>query len=192
MEFIKKEPKIFIISGKARSGKNEISKISADSLFGMIEISKIIERYYSNKKCITISFGYYIKDYAKRISDWDGSEETKPRELLQHLGIELVRNKINKRLFIDRILEDIEIFSYFYDIIVISDVRLLDEITILKENYPDSISIRVVRNNYENNLTEEQKNHLTETDLDNFNDFDYIVNNDDNLELKIIEILSEV
>lgn len=178
MNFIKRNPKIFLLSGKARSGKNEISKI--------------IERYYSNKKCITISFGYYIKDYAKRISDWDGSEETKPRELLQHLGIELVRNKIDKRLFIDRILQDIEIFSYFYDIIVISDVRLLDEITILKENYPDSTSIRVVRNNYENNLTEEQKNHLTETDLDNFNDFDYIVNNDNNLELKIIEILSEV
>lgn len=178
MNFIKRNPKIFLLSGKARSGKNEISKI--------------IERYYSNKKCITISFGYYIKDYVKRISDWDGSEETKPRELLQHLGIELVRNKIDKRLFIDRILQDIEIFSYFYDIIVISDVRLLDEITILKENYPDSTSIRVVRNNYENNLTEEQKNHLTETDLDNFNDFDYIVNNDDNLELKIIEILSEV
>ena len=178
MNFIKRNPKIFLLSGKARSGKNEISKI--------------IERYYSNKKCITISFGYYIKDYAKRISDWDGSEETKPRELLQQLGIELVRNKIDKRLFIDRILQDIEIFSYFYDIIVISDVRLLDEITILKENYPDSTSIRVVRNNYENNLTKEQKNHLTETDLDNFTDFDYIVNNDDNLELKIIEILSEV
>jgi len=178
MEFIKRDPKIFIISGKARSGKNEISKI--------------IERYYSNKKCITISFGYYIKDYAKRISDWDGSEETKPRELLQQLGIELVRNKIDKRLFIDRILQDIEIFSYFYDIIIISDVRLLDEITILKENYPDSISIRVIRNNYDNKLTNEQKNHLTETNLDSYNDFNYIVNNDDNLELKIIEILSEV
>lgn len=178
MEFIKRDPKIFIISGKARSGKNEISKI--------------IERYYSNKKCITISFGYYIKDYAKRISDWDGSEETKLRELLQQLGIELVRNKIDKRLFIDRILQDIEIFSYFYDIIIISDVRLLDEITILKENYPDSISIRVIRNNYDNKLTNEQKNHLTETNLDSYNDFNYIVNNDDNLELKIIEILSEV
>jgi len=178
MNFIKRNPKIFLLSGKARSGKNEISKI--------------IERYYSNKKCITISFGYYIKDYAKRISDWDGSEETKPRELLQHLGIELVRNKIDKRLFIDRILQDIEIFSYFYDIIVISDVRLLDEITVLKENYPDSVSIRVIRNNYENNLTEEQKNHLTETDLDEYTNFDHIIENDKNLEDKIIKILSEV
>ncbi|MBQ2946761.1 MAG: hypothetical protein IJE04_02805 [Bacilli bacterium] len=178
MEFIKRNPKIFIISGKARSGKNEISKI--------------IEKSYSNKKCITISFGYYIKDYVKRISDWDGSEETKPRDLLQHLGIELVRNKINKRLFIDRILQDIEIFSYFYDIIVVSDVRLLDEITILKKIYPNSTSIRVVRNNYQNNLTEEQKNHLTEIDLDNYNDFDYIIENDDKLEEKVIKILSEV
>lgn len=178
MEFIKRNPKLFVISGKARSGKNEISKI--------------IEKSYSNKKCITISFGYYIKDYAKRISDWDGSEETKPRELLQHLGIELVRNKIDKRLFIDRILQDIEIFSYFYDIIIVSDVRLLDEITILKEKYSNSVSIRVVRNDYENNLTEEQKNHLTETDLDQYTDFDYIVENDENLEDKITKILSEV
>lgn len=178
MEFIKREPKIFIISGKAKSGKNKISKI--------------IEKSYSNKKSITISFGHYIKDYAKRVSDWDGNEETKPRELLQQLGIELVRNKINKRLFIDRILEDIEIFSYFYDIIIISDARLVDEITILKESYPASTSIRVVRNNYQNNLTEEQKKHLTETDLDEFTDFDYIIENDEKLESQIIEILSEV
>ena len=111
---------------------------------------------------------------------------------MQHLGIELVRNKIDKRLFIDRILQDIEIFSYFYDIIIVSDVRLLDEITILKENYPNLVSIRVIRNNYENNLTFEEKNHLTETDLDNFTNFDYIIENNDKLEDKISKILSEV
>ena len=178
MEFIKRNPKIFIVSGKARSGKNKISKI--------------IEKYYSNKKSITISFGHYIKDYAKRVSEWDGSEETKPRELLQQLGIELIRNKINNKLFINRILEDIEIFSYFYDIIVVNDARLIDEIEILKKNYPNSISIRVIRNNYDNKLTIEQKNHLTEIDLDEFNNFDYIVENDKNLEEKIIKILSGV
>lgn len=178
MEFVKRNPKIFIISGKARSGKNEISKI--------------IEKYYSNKKTITISFGHYIKDYAKRVSDWDGSEETKPRELLQQLGIELIKNKIDNRLFINRILEDIEIFSYFYDIIVASDARLVDEIETLKENYPNSISIRVIRNNYDNKLTDKQKNHLTEVDLDEYNNFDYIINNDETLEEKVIKILNEV
>ena len=46
--------------------------------------------------------------------------------------------------------------------------------------------------NYENNLTEEQKNHLTETDLDKYTKFDYIVENDEELDDKIIKILSEV
>ena len=178
MKFIKRDIKVFIISGKARSGKNEISKI--------------IEKYYSNKKVITISFGHYIKDYAKRVSDWDGREETKPRELLQQLGIELIKNKINNTLFINRILEDIEIFSYFYDIIVVNDARLIDEIEILKQNYPNSISIRIIRNNYDNKLTIHQKNHLTEINLDNYSDFDYIIENDKNLEEKIINVLKEV
>lgn len=178
MNFIKKDPVIFVISGKARSGKNKISTI--------------ISNYYTNKKTIAISFGHYIKDYAMRVSDWDGSENTKPRDLLQKLGIELIKNKVNNKLFINRILEDIEIFSYFYDIIIINDARLVDEMEILKSKYPNSISIRVIRNNYDNKLTSEQKQHITEINLDNYNNFDYTIENDDKLEEKIINILSEV
>ena len=43
MNFTKKDSKLFILSGKAGSGKNECAKI--------------IENYYKSKKCITISFG---------------------------------------------------------------------------------------------------------------------------------------
>ena len=175
MEFIKKDPKIFIISGKARSGKGEISKI--------------ITEYYKDKKCITISFGHYIKDYAKRVSNWDGSEENKPRELLQQLGIELVKEKINDKLFINRILEDIEIFSYFYDIIIVNDARLLDEIETLKRVYNNSISIRVTRNN-DNKLTQKEKNHITETNLDNYNNFDYKIENSDNYQKLVSDVES--
>lgn len=179
MEFIKRNPKIFIITGKARSGKHEVSKI--------------IEEYYNEMKSITISFGYYIKDYAKRISSWDGSEETKPRELLQKLGIELIKNKIDNKLFIKRIIEDIEIFSYFYDIIIVNDARLLDEIATLKQKYNNSVTIKIERNS-DNGLTEEQKNHITETELDDYNDYDYLIQNNDYNELKnnVIEILKEV
>ena len=167
MEFTKRKIKLFIISGKARSGKDTVANIIKD--------------YYTDKKVISISFGHYIKDYAKRVSSWDGSEESKPRQLLQQLGIELIKNKINSKLFINRILEDIEIFSYFYDIIIIDDARLKDEIEILKENYKDSKVIRVIRENYKNGLTLSENNHLTETDLDDYDNFDYVVKNTDNL-----------
>lgn len=164
MEFIKRGIKLFILSGKARSGKNTVAKIIKD--------------YYIDKDTIIISFGHYIKDYAKRVSNWDGSEETKPRELLQQLGIELIKNKIDDKLFIKRILEDIEVFSYFYDIIIVDDARLLDEIETLKDKFKDSISIRVIRNE-KNDLTEEENKHLTETNLDCYTNFDYIVENND-------------
>lgn len=178
MEFIKRNPKIFILSGKARSGKTETAKT--------------IEYYYKEKKCITISFAYYLKDYIKRITGWDGKEDTKPRELLQHLGIELIKNNIDDKLLINRVLQDIEVFSYFYDIIIISDARLVDEIESVKNKYPNSVSIRI-SNNDNNNLTDKQKSHITETGLDNYNNFDYFVNNDySNLEKEIENILRSV
>lgn len=172
--------KIFLISGKARSGKGEVSKIIRD--------------YYKDKKTIIISFGHYIKDYAKRISDWDGNEYTKPRELLQQLGIEIIKNKIDDKLFIRRIVEDISVFSYFYDIIIVNDVRLVDEIETLKEKYKDITSIRINRNNFDNKLTDNQKKHITEIDLDNYEKFDYYVENESKVDLKnkIEEILKEV
>ncbi len=179
MEFIKRNPKIFMVSGKAGTGKNTISNI--------------IKEFYG-ASAIEISFSYYIKDYAKRISNWDGREETKPRELLQNLGIELVRNKINPRLFISRTLEDIEVFSYFYDVIIISGGRLVEELESIKSIYPNSISIGVVSNKG-NNLTEKEKNHFTEIALDNYNNYDYkVINNGSYEELKcdILNILKKV
>lgn len=179
MEFTYRNPKIFMISGKAGSGKNTISSM--------------IKEFYGDN-AIEISFSYYIKDYAKRISNWDGSEETKPRELLQQLGIELVRNKIDPKLFINRTLEDIKVLSYFYDVIIISGGRLVEELETIKENFPNSISIGVVSNKG-NNLTESEKNHFTETALDNYNNYDYVINNNDSYEVlknDVLNILKEV
>lgn len=180
MEFTKKEVKIFLLSGKARSGKETVSNMIKD--------------YYSNKKVIDISFAGYLKEYAKKISNWDGSEETKPRELLQQLGIELIKEKIDDELFIRRVLEDIEIYSYFFDVIIITDARLVDEVESVKNKYKDAVTIRIVRDNYESNLTSDQKNHVTETGLDGYNNFDYIVSNNelDKLKVDIDKILKEV
>ncbi|MBP3461010.1 MAG: hypothetical protein J6K21_01175 [Bacilli bacterium] len=183
MEIKQINKKIFIISGKARHGKNTVSDI--------------IKEYYESKNMKTIndSYAYYIKDYARRISNWDGSEETKPRELLQQLGTNLIREKIDKLFFINRMIEDLKVFSYFYDIITISDGRFEEELDIIKNKFDNVILIKVDRPNFDNGLTEEQKKHPTETSLDNYKKFDYIIENDSTIEKlkeKVEQVLKEV
>ena len=169
-----KEPLIFVLSGKAKSGKNLI----ADK----------IENYYKNKRCIQISYAFYLKNYVKNIYGWSGSEEDKPRELLQKIGIDLIKNKIDSNLLIRRVCEDIKVYSYFYDIIIITDARLKDEIETPKRLFNNVVTIRIDSIYYDKKMTIEQMNHITETNLDNYNKFDYVINDFDKLE----EILSKI
>lgn len=161
MEVEFKNPLIFIVSGKAKHGKDTFSSY----------LKETCEK--DGKKVIITQLAKYIKYYAREISGWDLSEETKPRELLQQLGTNVIREKLKKEdLFIKRMIDDIEIFSYLYDVIIISDVRLRKEIEDLKAVYPNIVSINVFRPNFDNCLTEEQKKHRTEIDLDDYDNFD--------------------
>ena len=174
MEFINKKPKIIIISGKASSGK---------SLVG-----NIIKQNINNT--VLLAYADYLKMYAKNIAGWDGSEDTKPRELLQQLGVELIKTKIDDNMLIKRIIEDIKVYSYFYDYIVITDARFPDEIESIKNEFDNVISIRVNRNIY--SLEKKYQNHSTETGMNEYNNYDYIINNNDDikaLELKVMEVV---
>lgn len=176
MQYNNRNPKIFILSGKAKSGKNLIADF--------------IEEYYSDKKCIQLSYAYYLKQYVKKITTWDGNEQNKPRDLLQSLGIDLIK-KIDDKLLIRRVMEDVQVYSYFFDVIIITDARLIEEIETPKSLF-NCITIRI--NKDDNNLTLEQKKHITETNLDDYRNFDYVINNNDISETKnqIISILKEV
>ena len=153
--------KLYIISGKARHGK--------DTFSGYLK-----EAYEKNgKKLIVTQLSKYIKYYAREMTGWNLTEEDKPRQLLQELGTSVIREKLGKEdLFIKRIIDDVEVFSCFYDAIVISDVRLRKEIEDLRKAFPDLISIHIERPDFDNGLTEEQKRHKTEIDLDGYDNFD--------------------
>ena len=177
-----RNPTIYIISGKAKHGKDTFSAYLKD----------VYERH--GKKVIITQLAKYIKYYAREMTGWDLSEETKPREFLQQLGTGVMRQKLKKDdLFIKRMIDDIEIFSYFYDVIIISDVRLKKEIYDLKKAYPNIKVIHIVRPDFDNGLTEEQKNHPTEKDLDDFNEFDIEVVNTtlEELEKSVKKIYTE-
>lgn len=179
MELLKRKVKIIILSGKARSGKDKFADM--------------IVNYYKNKKVKKLSYAYYLKNYVRNISNWNGEDSNKPRELLQIIGIDLIKNKIDNKLLINRVIEDIEVYSYFYDIMVITDARLIDEIEDIKNKFNDVITIRINRD-MDNNLKENEKNHITETNLDNYK-FDYVIENNDDykvLENKVNEVLEGI
>ena len=161
MDIEKKNPKIYVVGGKAKHGKDTFSAF----------LKETYENH--NKTVIVTQLSKYIKYYAREMTGWDLSEETKPREFLQQLGTTVIRQKLKKDdLFIKRMIDDIEIFSCFYDAIIISDIRLKKEIIELKEAYPNIISIHITRPDFDNGLTEEQKKHPTEIDLDDYTGFD--------------------
>ena len=53
-------------------------------------------------------YAYYLKDLAKRYCNWDGQKDEAGRRLLQVLGTDIIRQKLNKPNFhVGRICEDI-------------------------------------------------------------------------------------
>ena len=176
-------PKIFLISGKAQAGKDTTATL----------IKKEYEKL--GLKVINLQYSSYIKEYAKKISGWDGLEETKPRELLQILGTDIIRKEFGKDFFVKKLIEDIKVYSFFYDIITISDVRLKIEIDIPRNKFDNIYALRIIRPNFDNGLTEEEKKHPTEIDLDDYENFDFILTNDGtipDLGLKVINMIEEV
>ena len=175
--------KIILISGKARAGKDTTALL----------LGKIYEE--EGKKIVNLAYGNYIKEYAKKISNWDGRDETKPRSLLQRLGTDIIRNKIDPNFFVKRLCDDIKVYSYFFDVITVSDVRFPNEIDGPSAMFKDIIKIKIIRDNFVSNLTDVEKKHITETALDNYNDYDFVIHNDgtiSDLRKKVEKIVEEL
>ena len=172
---------VILIGGKARSGKDTLADFLTENL----------EK--QGKKVCKIQVGQYIKYYAMKYFGWDGEEETKPRDLLIELGTEIIRKKIDPDFHIDRLIQDIKVLSYFYDTFVVSDIRFPVEIEKPKKEFDNVTTIKMIRNSDE--LNDAQKSHVTETGLDSFNSFDYVIENEGSLEElkeKAMKIVKEI
>lgn len=176
--------KLFLISGRARNGKGLVSDIIKENL-----------EKKGHKVC-KIQVMRTLKGYLKDYFGWDGLEETKPRKKLQEIGTEIIRNKMNKEFFhINRLIEDIEVLSNFFDVFIVDDIRLPLEIETLKNKFSNSVSINVTREGYISPLEPSEQVHITELALNDYKNFDYeIVNSSiEKLNSDIISIIdSEV
>lgn len=170
--------KIFIISGKARNGKDSTYEI----------MKKHLEFY--NEKCLRVAYGDYVKFIARQYLNWNGKKDEKGRQILQELGTERVRKELNKPdYWVDRVIDVIKIVGNEYKYIFITDARFPNEIELIKQAFPNMVeTIRVSRKDFISPLTEEQQKHISETALDDYK-FDYCIESENglnNLETKIL------
>lgn len=158
--------KIFVIGGKAQSGKNTFGEYLREEL-----------KDYGYRPCV-MHITAPLYSYAENYFDWDRNEDEKPREFLQKMGIEIIQEKLGlKNFLLDRLYEDIHILSEFFDAFIITDARLINEFESIRKEYSDVVTIKLERANVTPTLTEEEQNHITETELDSYKNFDYIIEN---------------
>ena len=166
---------IILVAGRARSGKTYVAH----------ELKNILES--NNKKVIITEYSKYVKLFAKDILGWDMISEPKPRTFLQDLGNRL-REYYGECYFVKRMKEDILVYEKYADYLIISDVRMPHEISDLEGFKP--IKIKVINDYLKTDLSEEELAHITEHALDNYDNFDYILKNKDEKEIK--EILENI
>ena len=151
---------VYLIAGKAGSGKTLAASM----------LKNIYEK--QGKKAVITEYSKYIKLFAKDLTLWDGVSEPKPRDFLQEMG-DYVRTLKKDIYFVERMKEDLQIYQNFVDVVIISDVRMPKELDELAEYHP--VKIKVVQSTLQNHLTEKQANHITEHALDEYDAFDYVL-----------------
>ncbi len=162
--------KIFLVAGKAGSGKADVARYIKEYYIYKLEDSVITE------------YSKYIKLFAKELTDWDGQATTKPRKYLQKTGAEL--RKMDPNYFTRRMIEDIDFYKNHVQNVIIDDVRMPQEIKAIYDSYDEVYSMYIVNQFSKSKLSIEEQTDITETALEDYHNFDITIINDDEKTLK--------
>lgn len=150
-----------MISGKSGHGKDQF----ADFLKRNLEI-----KHY---RTMIIHFGDPVKWFASQYFNYKGTKDIEDRTILQTLGTDIVRKRFPD-YWAKIIAKFVAAIEDEYDFIIIPDLRFINELLTVKKYNKNIVSVRIDRFNpdgtyYINpNLTEEQRNHISECELDDY------------------------
>lgn len=164
---------IIAISGKAQSGKDTIGACLVNQ-HGFIRVASADA----------------LKRIAMRTFNWDGAKDARGRKFLQDLAT-AVRG-YDPDFWINITLQEIErmcrpMVAGKVEDFVITDVRYKNEADLLKK--ASAVLIRIERKGIE------LFDHESETQLDNYEDFDYVIGNNGSiydLEERVTAILNRI
>lgn len=168
---------IILISGKARHGKDTVGEM--------------LGQYFDDHKktWVRAAYGDAVKFVAKTYFHWDGQKDEAGRRLLQWVGTDKVRHE-NPDFWTDFVINLLDAFYNEWENVIITDCRFPNEIQKVKDHFLDKkrfsdarvLHFRVVRPDYDNGLTDEQKSHPSETALDTYTKIDRLLDNFGTLE----------
>lgn len=161
--------RIILISGMARHGKDQTAEFAYDYL------------KQCGKRVLLTHFADFLKDFCKKNYGYRGVKDAQDREILQRVGTDIIR-KNNPDAWVKMMVELLKGVKTEFDYVLIPDTRFENEINYLKSSFKteDVITIRVIRENFDNGLTDEQKAHHSESSLINYK-FDFVIKNNGTL-----------
>lgn len=159
--------KICCISAKAQHGK--------DTAAGLLK--EYLE--YSGQRVLITHFADLLKFICTKYFGWDGKKDVAGRTLLQYIGTDVVGAK-NPAYWAEFVVSILKMFESEWDYVLIPDCRYPIEVSTVKDNF-ETVVLRVERPGFDNGLTQEQKNHPSEVDMDNYM-FDMLLYNEGTLE----------
>lgn len=153
-----KKPLVVTINGSARHGKDTLASFLMQHLISSNPQLKVQLLHFADKlkeECLALG--------------WNGEKDEAGRTLLQEYGNAKRQEDIN--YWVTRVEDQINEDT---NIVLIPDFRYPNETTYFRENGYPTIAVKIERYNedgtlYDNGLTPEQKNHISEVALRDFN-----------------------
>ena len=155
--------------------------ISAKAQHGKDTAAALIKEYLEaqGKRVLITHYADLVKFVCTKFFNWDGQKDEKGRTLLQYVGTDVISSQ-QPSYWVDFVISILKFFENEWDYVLIPDCRYPVEVTRMSTAFETQI-LRIERPNFESGLTEKQKQHVSETSMDNYF-FDVIIYNDSTLE----------
>lgn len=172
--------KVITLSAKAQNGKDTTATILKQQLE---------EKGY---KVLITHYADLLKYMCKTFFDWNGKKDEQGRSILQYVGTDVIR-KQSPNFWVEFIASVLKLFPNEWDYVLIPDCRFPNEIEMMRDYGFNVTSIKIIRPNFNNGLTEEQNNHPSETALNDYK-FDITITNTtlDNLNFLVSKFINEL
>lgn len=163
--------RIYLLHAHAQSGKDTCAAMMKE------------EYEKRGKRVIIIAFADYVRMCLDKYYGVKEYKTPEGRTIIQHFATDLVR-KYDPTFWGRTVADLLRAIEDDFDYAIIPDWRFKDEYVCLANRFAPHIIVQVEiyrpDNEATDNMTEAQRNHQSETELDNYKNFDYNISNEFN------------